>query len=135
MVTTTTPFRSIGEAQNEQYVSFVGVKTATIVKDGTQSNAVLLDGLSPIRLLWPAGWKSTSPVVRVLVSENATTYYRLYTATGTGYTIPAVKSHATQLDPDAFRGVTYIKLSGTQARGTAVTQGTICPISVVCRLI
>ena len=124
-------FRSKFEAADDQYVR---VKTVTIVKDGTRGEAYL-NGLSPIRLLMPAGWKSTSPVVRVSVSEDGTTYYRLYPATGTGYTIPAVKSQAVQLDPDAFRGVGYIRLHSTTVRGTAVTQGTIAPISVVCRLI
>lgn len=135
MATTTKPFRGINEATNEQYCSFVGVKTATIVKGGTRSDAVLLDGLSPVRLCFPAGWRTTSAIVKVSVSENGSTYYPLWKATGTAYTIPAVKSRAYQLSPDDFRGVTYIKLSSTTAKGTAVTQGTICPISVVARLI
>jgi len=125
-------FRSTFEAADDQYVR---IKTATIVKDGTRSDAVALNGLSPVRMMYPAGWKSTSPIVHVKVSEDGTTFYPLWTAANTAYTIPAVKSRAYQVSPDAFRGVTYIRLVGTQARGTAVTQGTICPISVVCRLI
>ena len=69
------------------------------------------------------------------VSEDGSVYYPLWKATATAYTVPAVKSRAYQLSPDDFLGVTYIRLNGTTAKGTAVTQGTICPISVVSRLI
>lgn len=125
-------FRSRQQAADDLYIR---IKTATILAGGTQSDAVVLDGLSPIRLMFPAGWKSTSPIVHVKVSEDGSTYYPLWTASNTAYTVPAVKSRAYQLSPDDFQGVTYIKLAGTQARGTAVTQGTICPIQVVARLL
>ena len=124
-------FRSKFEAADDQYIR---IKTATIVKDGTRGD-VALNGLSPVRVMYPAGWKSTSPIVHVKVSEDGVTFYPLWTTASTAYTMPAVKSRAYQVSPDHFRGVTHIRLVGTQARGTAVTQGTICPISVVCRLI
>ncbi len=55
-------FRSQMDMADDQYVR---IKTATIVKGGTRSDAVTLDGLSPVRLMFPAGWKSTSAIVKV----------------------------------------------------------------------
>ena len=124
-------FKSVHEAANDRYAD---VYTATIAKNGTQSNAVFLDGRAPIRLIMPAGFKSTSAVVRFRTSEDGVTYAPLWSA-GTAYAVAAQKSQAVSVDPTAFWGVGYIKLSGTQARGTAVTQGTIAPIGVVARLI
>jgi hypothetical protein len=112
----------------------ITVLTATIVKNGTQSDGAFLDGRAPIRLIMPAGFKSTSAIVKFRTSEDGVTYAPFWSA-GTAYTVAVQKSQAVRVDPTAFWGVGYIKLSGTQARGTAVTQGTICPISVVARLI
>lgn len=129
-----TDYRSVHEATNEQYVQ---VKTVTIARNGTRSNAVMLDGLAPIRLEYDGNWMATAPIVHVRVSEESTSFLPLWKAsTNTAYTVPAVKSRAYQLGADDFKGVGYIRLLATKARGTAVSaSATAVHVSVVCRLV
>lgn len=127
-----TDYRSVHEATNELYpVTY----TATIVAEGTRSDVVTLDGRCPIRLLVPSGWRSTAAAVRVLVSEDGTTYRRLYDRYGTVYSITMASSRAVQVEPTDFAGVNYIRLSSCTAAGTAVTQGTVSPVGIVARLV
>jgi len=109
--------------------------TASIAATGTQSGAAELSGLCPIRLLVPSGWRSTAAAVRVLISEDGTTYRRLYDRYGTVLSIEMAADRAVQIDPNDFAGVSYIKLSSCTAQGTAVTQGTVAPVGIVARLV
>lgn len=124
-------FKSVHQEAEDQYIK---VFTATVVKNGTQSSAVNLEGRAPIRLNMNAGWKGTSPVVKFQVRETSGAGYLPLWSGGTAYTVAVKKSQAVRVDPTIFSGVNYIKLSSTTARGTAVTQGTIAPIGIVARL-
>ncbi len=73
--------------------------------------------------------------MRVLVSEDGTTYRRLYDRYGTAYSITMASSRAVQVEPTDFAGVNYIRLSSCTAAGTAVTQGTVSPVGIVARLV
>lgn len=124
-------FKAIHQAADDQYAD---VYTATIVKNGTRSDGVFLDGRAPVRLIPSAGWSSTAAIVHVELSEDGETYVPLWSVS-TAYTVPVVKSQASRVDPEQFWGVAYIRLIGTQARGTAVAQSTGSTISIVARLI
>ena len=117
---------------NELYPTTI---TASIAATGTQSGAAELDGKCPIRLLIPSGWRSTAAAVRVLLSDDGTTYRRLYDRYGTVYSVTVAADQAVQLDPADMASVSYIKLSSCTAQGTAVTQGTVAPVGIVARLV
>ncbi len=129
-----TDYRSVHDAANDQYVQ---VKTATIARNGTRSNAVMIDGLAPVRIAYDGNWMATAPIVHVRVSETSTGLLPLWKAsTSTAYTVPAVKSRAYQLASGDFAGVNYIRLLAAKARGTAVSaSATAVHVSIVCKLL
>lgn len=90
--------------------------------------------LSPVRLLVGTGWSSTATIVHVETSEDGVTYYPLW-ASGTAYTVPVSEGKASVVDPTKFYGVSYIRLIGTRARGTAEAQSTACAVGIVARSI
>lgn len=130
MTVSTHSFRSINEATNERYAQII---TASIAEAGTQSGAADLHGLAPIRLIMPSAWKSTAAIVKFNVSDDGENYYPFWSA-GTAVTVAVKKSQAVRVDPELFWGVGYIKLTGTQAKGTAVTHPAV-DIKIMARLI
>ncbi len=122
-----TPYQIV----NDRYAS---VDDMAFAATGTQGAAVHLDGRAPIRLLIPSDWSSTAAIVHFDVSETGTSYVPLWVG-GTAHTVAVQADQAVRLDPHNFWGVGYVKLIGTQARGTAVAQTTACTVSVVSRLI
>jgi len=127
----TLEFHTQHEAADAQ---FARVDTVSIIATGTQSTTAYLGGRAPIRLLVPGGWSSTAAIVHFDIADTAGSYYPLW-ASGTAYTVAAGSGQAVSVDPTKFYGVKYIRLLGTQARGTAVAQTTACTVSVVSRLI
>ena len=128
---TTTDFKSAHQMADDQYID---VYSSAIVKTGTQCTAVNLDGRSPIRLLMPAGWATTAALVHFDMSDDGVTYRELWSA-GTAYTVAVKASQAVRVDPEVFWGTNYIRLLGTQAKGTAVAQNTQGVVGIVARLI
>lgn len=126
-----TDFKTVHQAADAQ---FLKVYDSAYVATGTQSAAVDLEGRSPIRLLMPTGWETTSTIVHIDVSDDGTNYYELWSA-GTAYTVAVKKSVAVRVDPAVFWGCQYIRLIGTTARGTAFAQGTQGVVGIVARLI
>jgi len=124
-------FKSVHQMADDQYID---VYSAAIVKTGTQCAAVNLDGRSPVRLLMPAGWATTAAILHVDMSDDGVTYRELWSA-GTAYTVAVKASQAVRVDPQMFGGVNYIRLLGTQVRGTAVAQSTQGIVGIVARLI
>jgi len=119
------------EAADAQFAS---VTTVDIVATGTQSSTTYLNGRAPIRLLIPSGWSSTAAIVHFDVCDSGDDYYPLW-ADGTAYTVAVEADQAVAVDPTKFWGVGYVRLIGTQARGTAVAQTTACTVGIVSRLI
>ena len=124
-------FKSVHQAADDRYID---VYASAYVATGTQCAAVDLDGRAPVRLLMPAGWAGTAPVVRVDVSDDGTTYRELWSA-GTAYTVAVKASQAVRVDPETFWGCRWIRLVGTSAKGTAVAQTTQGSVGIVARLI
>ena len=124
-------FKTQHQAADDQYID---IFSAPIVATGTRTASVDLDGRAPIRLLMPAGWATTAAIVHFDISDDGTTYYRLWSA-GTAYTVTTVKSKASPVDPEKFWGCKYLRLVGTRARGTAEAQTTACVVGIVARLI
>ena len=124
-------FKSVHQAADDQYID---VYSSAIVKDGTQCAAVNLDGRSPVRLLMSAGWATTAALVHFDMSDDGVTYRELWSA-GTAYTVAVKASQAVRVDPEVFWGVNYIRLLGTQAKGTAAAQTTQGVVGIVARLI
>ena len=124
-------FKSTHQAADDQYAD---IYTGAIAKNGTRTGAIALDGRAPIRLLIPSGWAGTAAIVHVDVSDDGATYYPLWAA-GTAYTVNVAAGKASVVDPTKFYGVGYVRLVGTQARGTAAAQSTAVSVGVVARLI
>ena len=112
----------------------ITVFSASIAKDGTRTGAIALDGRAPIRLLIPSTWAGTAAIVHVDVSDDGVAYYPLWSAS-TAYTVSVLAGKASVVDPTTIYGAGYIRLVGTQARGTAAAQSTAVTVGVVARLI
>lgn len=105
--------------------------TLSIAATATRG-ACSIGNRAPIRLLIPSTWATTAAIVHVETSEDGTTYYPLWdSANNTAYTVVTNTGKASIVDPTKFHGVAYIRLIGTQARGTAFAQATAVTVSVV----
>ena len=125
-------FKSTHQAANDQYTE---VYTVNIAADGTRSDAVFLDGRSPVRVYIPSGWASTAAQVRVDVSEDNTTFARLCDRYNAEYSVTAAAGKAHIVEPSDMGGVAYIRLVGTTAAGTAAAQTTAVAVRIVARLV
>ena len=124
-------FKTQHQAADSQYID---IYDSAYIATGTQCAAVDLDGRSPIRLLMPTGWETTSVIVHIDVSDDGVTYHELWSA-GTAYTVAVKKSVAVRVDPEVFWGCRWVRLVGTTARGTAEAQATHGTVGIVARLI
>lgn len=94
--------------------------TATILNGNSTSDTQNIKGYTLVALLIPAAW--TSATITFQVSYDGVTFYNLYQADGTEYTLTVAASQAIVLPPSDFVSIDYIIIrSGTS--GSPVTQG------------
>jgi hypothetical protein len=89
----------------------------TTSSDGSGGGGLVIDGNGLITALIPAAFTGTA--ISFQVSLDDTTYYPLYNADGTLYSVTVATSHAVALDPSTFVAVAFVKVVSNASEGGA----------------
>jgi hypothetical protein len=104
--------------------------TATIANGASLSAALDLSERTPVALLMPAAWTAAS--ITFQASFDNSTFYNVFTAAGSEYTLTVDVDQYIIIDPVNLAGASYLKVrSGTAA--AAQNQGAARSIGLVTR--
>lgn len=99
------------------FLAHIANGATTSSETGPVNGGLGIGGNGLLNVLLPAAFTGTA--ISFLVSPDDGTYYALYNADGTLYSVTVVQGHAVILDPSAFIGVGYIKVVSNATEGGA----------------
>ncbi len=93
--------------------------TVTVANGAQSSDAIDLDGRTPMAIVTPSALTGTS--LSFEASANGTTYYDVYTTAGAVRSITIGASRYIPLEPNYFFGIKFIKLKCGSAQAAERT--------------